>query len=555
VSDTVARYLCDHRLIETQQSNRLRTLLQTVIAISSELSLDAVLQRIVEAAAVVTGAQYAALGVLDASGTSLERFITHGIDDETRARIGDLPRGRGVLGALISDAHMLRLSELADDPRSVGFPPGHPPMKTFLGTPIALRGVAYGNLYLTEKADGAEFDEEDEELVSLLSSQAAVAIENAHLYESATAWARQLESMEEIGEALVGELELPRLLQLVVERLRELIDARLVAIALPFGDGLRIEAIAGPTAEELHHTVVPEQSKIGQVLARGRSERVDSVIDDPEVVQEVARRFDAVTGLYVPLLTRDGPLGIVFAHDKTTPDPRFTSGDLRIAEHFAQRAAVAVSLSQRVARDSLRRLIEGQELERRRLARELHDETGQALTSVLLGLKAVETATDVPAALAELRELVVSTLQEVRRLAVELRPKALDDFGLVAAVERLVQTFEEATGIDVQFESRLPAGRLPPEVETTLYRIVQEALTNIAKHAGARKVSVVLARRGSAVTALVEDDGHGFTQLEGDSGGIGLAGMRERVALLDGRLTVESSHGRGATLIAEVPLA
>ena len=138
--------------------------------------------------------------MIDQSGTALERFVTHGVDDETRARIGDLPRGRGVLGALISDARTLRLHAISDDPRSVGFPPGHPPMKTFLGTPIMLRGVAYGNLYLTEKAGGAEFDEQDEELVSLLSAQAAVAIENARLYESATAWSRQLESMQEISD-------------------------------------------------------------------------------------------------------------------------------------------------------------------------------------------------------------------------------------------------------------------------------------------------------------------------------------------------------------------
>jgi GAF domain-containing protein len=226
--------------VPTDQSIRLRTLIETGLAINSELSLDGVLKRIVEAAAQVTGAQYAALGVIDATGTSLERFITHGIDDETRAIIGDLPTGRGVLGVLITDAHTLRLQELADDPRSVGFPPGHPPMKTFLGTPILLRGVAYGNLYLTEKEGGADFTDEDEELVSLLSAQAAVAIENARLYESATGWSRQLESLQEISSALVGELDLPRLLQLVVERLRELIDARLVAIALPVADGLRI---------------------------------------------------------------------------------------------------------------------------------------------------------------------------------------------------------------------------------------------------------------------------------------------------------------------------
>ncbi|HEX7626169.1 MAG TPA: GAF domain-containing sensor histidine kinase [Gaiellaceae bacterium] len=539
----------------TTESARLRTLLQTGIAISSELSLDVVLQRIVEAAAQVTGARYAALGVIDPTGTSLERFVTHGIDELTRATIGDLPRGRGVLGALITDAQTLRLHNLAEDPRSVGFPPGHPPMNSFLGTPIVLRGVAYGNLYLTEKEGGGDFDSEDEDIVTILSAQAAVAIENARLYETATSWSRQLESMQEISEALVSELDLPRQLQLVVERLRELINARVVAIALPHGDDLRVEAIAGDQAEQLLYTIIPHESKAGQVLARGRSESVDAVIDDPEVVQEVARRFNAVTGLYVPLVTRDGSIGIIFAHDKLSRDPRFTSGDLRLAGHFASRAAVAVDLSRRVARDSLRRLIEGQEIERRRLARELHDETGQALTSVLLGLKVVEGAADLPAALADLRELVVATLQDVRRLAVELRPKALDDFGLVAALERLAETFMAATGIELKFQSRLGDERLPSEVETTLYRIVQEALTNIAKHAGARRVSVLVARRGSSATAVVEDDGHGFSAEDEAGGGIGLAGMRERLALLEGRLTVESNRGTGTTLVAEVPLS
>jgi signal transduction histidine kinase len=543
----------------THEAESLRTLLDTGLAISSELSLDAVLDRIVVAAAQLTGARYAALGVIDDAGTALERFVTHGIDPELHARIGDLPRGRGILGALIRDTQTLRLHDLADDPRSVGFPPHHPPMRSFLGVPIMLRSVAYGNLYLTEKNDGAsDFDETDEELVSLLAAQAAVAIENARLYESATAWSRQLESLHDVGTALSGELELPSLLDLVTVRLRELIGARIVAIALPAGDALRIEAVAGDGAEALLHETLTAASKIGRVLARGRSERVDSLLEDTEVVQEIARRFAATTGLYVPLVTHGAAIGIVFAHDKLTPDPRFTSGDQRLAEQFAARAATAVDLSRRVARESLRKLVEGQEIERRRLARELHDETGQALTSVLLGLKAVEDAKDeqqVREAAASLRELVVATLQDVRRLAVELRPKALDDFGLVPALERLVQTFVEATGLDVQLEAQLGEERLPPAVETTLYRVVQEALTNVAKHAAARRASIVLMRRGATVTAVVEDDGNGFSPeaTVPNADGIGLSGMRERVALVEGRFQLESAPGSGTTLVVEVP--
>src|SRR5919202_2605117 len=233
-----------------RESDRLRTLLETGIAISSELSLDTVLERIVHAAAALTGARYVALGVIDRTGTALERFITTGIDEPTRAAIGALPRGRWILGVLINEAQVLRLHDLQEDPRSVGFPPNHPEMHGFLGVPILLRGVAYGNLYLTEKETREDFSEDDEELVTLLAAQAAVAVENARLYQSATAWSRQLESLNEIGNALVGELDLGRLLHLVSTRLRELIDARMIAIALLDGDDLRVEAAAGERADD-----------------------------------------------------------------------------------------------------------------------------------------------------------------------------------------------------------------------------------------------------------------------------------------------------------------
>jgi signal transduction histidine kinase len=539
-------------------TDRLRVLVETGIAINSELSLDGVLERIVEAAAGVTDARYAALGVIDPSGTGLERFVTHGMTDEVEKEIGDLPHGGGILGVLIRDAHNLRLHNLSEHPRSVGFPPGHPPMHTFLGVPILLRGVAYGNLYLTEKGGGGDFTDEDEELVTLLAAQAAVAVENARLYESATSWSQQLESLNEIGGALVGELELGRLLDLVATRLRKLIGARLVAIALPAGAGLRIAAADGQGAADLAaFDSLERDSKTGRVLERGRSERIDSLLEDPEVDQDVTRRLGASTGLYVPLISRERPIGVLVAHDKMGPDPRFTSADLRLAEQFANRAAIAVDLSRRVARDALRRVVSGQELERRRLARELHDETGQALTSILLGLRAVEEAgspDEMSTAASNLRELVVGTLQDVRRLAVQLRPKALDDFGLVAAVEHLVQTFSEATAIRVDLEAQLGEGRLPAEVETTLYRIVQEALTNIVKHAEATRVSILLVRRSGSAMVVIEDDGQGFDPAELREDGMGIMGMRERVELHEGRLTVESTPGSGATLVAEVPL-
>jgi signal transduction histidine kinase len=531
-----------------------RALVDAGIALTSELSLDGVLQTLVESAAELAGARYAALGVVDASGQRLERFVTHGLSAHEIEEIGELPTGRGILGVLIHDPRPLRLHDIGSDPRSIGFPAKHPPMGTFLGVPIRLRNVAYGRLYLTEKAGGEDFTDEDVELVGLLAAQAAVAIENARLFEQSTAWSRQLESLDEIAVALAGEVELPRQLELLTDRLRTLLGARLVAVALPSPDGtLRIEAATDRAAVGL---VLGSDTKSAGVLARGSSERIDSVGDDPEVDQAIAGRLGARAELIVPLLVGARRLGVLIVVDREGDDPRFDDADLRLVETFAPRAAVAVDLSQRVARDSLRRAVSAQELERRRLARELHDETGQALTSMLLGLAAVESAAtqdEAVGAAHALRALVVETLQEVRRLAVELRPAALDDFGLVPALKRLGQSARERTGIDVQVEARLGSTRLPPDVETAIYRIVQEAVTNVVKHANARHVSVVLADRGGVLVGVIEDDGTGF-DTGSSTDGFGLTGMRERVELLDGRLAVESTPGEGTTLLLELPL-
>ena len=347
------------------------------------------------------------------------------------------------------------------------------------------------------------------------------------------------------------------MLGLVARRLRELVDARLVLIALPQGDAMTVAAAEGEGTYGVVGTRLEfGGSKAGRVLQRGRSERVDSVLEDPEVDQQAARQLGVRSALYVPLIARGRAIGVVIAHDKSGSNPSFTDDDLRLTESLADRAAVAVDLSERVGRDALARVVQAQELERKRLARELHDETGQALTSILLGLKPLEQSASTDedrAAVASLRELVVSTLQDVRRLAVELRPTALDDFGLATAVERLAGTFREHTGMRVDFEAQLGENRLPTEVETTLYRIVQEALANIVKHADASHVSILLTRSDRSVAAVVEDDGRGFDGDATRDDVLGIVGMRERVGLVGGRLRVESTVGSGTTVAAEVP--
>jgi GAF domain-containing protein len=340
------------------QEERLRGLVDMGILLTSQLSLETVLDKLLEAAMNLTGAGYAALGVVHRSGRGLERFLHRGVDDETVRQIGDLPVGRGILGALIERAQPLRLHDLSEDPRSVGFPPGHPEMRTFLGVPVLLRGVVYGNLYLTEKQGGEDFTEEDQEVATVLAAQAAVAIENARLYESQTRWMRQLESMEEIGLALVSDLELPRMLELICRRLRELVGARTVFVALPTVDGdLRVEAAADDQngVGAIGTSIPVPESMTGRAYAARRTFRVDSFIDDPEIDQALARRLAELMGLppptagvFAPLLVRDRAIGAIVAHDKVgdpSGDLRFGEGDVRLVEAIAARAAVAVDLS------------------------------------------------------------------------------------------------------------------------------------------------------------------------------------------------------------------
>jgi signal transduction histidine kinase len=540
------------------REKRLRDLAAANIAIGSEAALLDVLQKTVEVAAALVGARYAALGVLDRTGAHLERLLTTGIDEPTRALIGDLPSDHGVLRVLLREARPVRVADVTKEQHFFGFPPAHPQMRSFLGVPIFVRGVVYGDLYLADKNAG-EFTEEDEEIVTLLAAQTGITIEKVQIHEGAVHWIRQLEALDELTRSVLEERDVSRLLELVARRLRELIGARRVLISLPASSGgLRVVVADGDGVAGLVGYDVPSESKQARVFARGKSERIDSLLADPEMDQVLAGRVSGVTALLIPLVFHERAIGIMSAYNKDSPDPRFTDDDLRLAEAFGTRASLAIHLSERVARETVDTILEAQEAERSRIARELHDETGAALTAILLGLAAVDEAATPPEARrasAALRKDASSALENVGRLAFALRPPALDAFGLAPALRDLSSVLEERGGPKVDLQIDLPADkRLPAKLETAIFRITQEALTNVVKHADAEAVRITFAFGERSVLLSVEDDGQGFSQTRELVGGFGLIGMRERVASVNGSLDITSERGTGTRLAVEIPL-
>jgi signal transduction histidine kinase len=539
------------------REQRLRHLAEASVVVGSEVSLEDVLQKTVETAAALVAARYGALGVLDRTGSHLERLITTGIDEETRAEIGDLPGDHGVLRVLLREGRPARVADVTQQPHFMGFPPGHPPMRSFLGVPIFVRDVVYGDLYLAEK-EGGEFTEDDQEIVTLLAAQTGITIEKVQIHEGLVHWLHQLEALNELTVGVLEERDLSRLLELVARRLRELIRARRVLISLPLASGgLRVAAADGEGVADLVGYVVPSESKASRVLARGRSERIDSLLEDPEVDQVSARRAGGMTALVVPLIFHDKPIGVISAYNKDGPDPRFTDDDLRLAEVFGTRAALAVHLSERVARETFNAILEAEEAERKRIARELHDETGSALSGILLSLTAIDRAAtlrEARQASAALQETARTTLEHVGRLAFDLRPSTLDDFGLGPALEALGAGLEEQGGPEVKLNVGLAAGeRLPTRVETALFRITQEALTNVVKHADAKIVHITFSRQERSVVLTIDDDGCGFSRAQVPSDRFGLVGLRERTASVNGALDIESQRGSGTRLTVEIP--
>jgi signal transduction histidine kinase len=520
----------------------LRALISAGSALAFELDLEPVLTRLLSRARELTGARYAAVGVLNERRTALDRFVTSGIDPDRHREIGELPQGRGVLGLLITDPRPLRLHDLGEHPQSYGFPAAHPPMRTFLGVPIVVKNEAWGNLYLTDKQSG-DFTEDDEETAVVLANWAAIAIANARLHKAETERRvelertnRALETTIEVASALSGVTEVDRVLELVVQRSRVLLDARVVEVGLLEDGELVIAALAGEGTDRLRGSRVPAH----------------------DLLAEAAHR-----SLARPLIHKGKTLGRLLVLDRAGEDAPFTEREQRLVEAFAASAAMAVATAQTATDKALRLSIAASEAERRRWARELHDDTLQELAGIRVLLSGVRRSNDPGhwrTAIEDAIELLGGGIHNLRALITDLRPPVLDEYGVQAAVEALSLRIAHQHGLDVGLEMKLSGGlddetgRLSEEIEATIYRLVQEALTNVLKHAGVRHARVSLTNDSDHISVTVQDDGAGFDPSSAEPG-FGLLGMRERLALVRAELEVESAPGSGTVVRARIPIA
>ena len=544
---------------------RLRRLIEAGRSLVAERELESVFERLLDVARDLTGARYAAIGILDEDRENLADFITAGIDPEAHSLIGDLPRGRGVLGMLISNPEPLRMADVGEHIRSYGFPPGHPAMTSFLGVPILIRGEAWGNLYLTDKHGGA-FDDADEDSAVVLAAWAAIAVENARLYRQMNQRRGELErsvaaleATSEIARAVGGETRLDRVLELIVKRSRALIEASGVAILLLDEDDFVVAATAGSLPREIiGRRVRRADSVAGRVVASTRTERVSDVAHSLRfALGELG--VEAKAGMFVPLQFRGVTVGVIEAFDRLD-GPEFRPEDERLMRAAAASAATAVATAQSVEQERLRRSLRAAEEERKRWARELHDETLQGLGGLRVLLSSARRRED-PESLRSAVDTAVDQLAEeianLRALITDLRPAALDELGLMAALEalfdrvRALQGLEVRAAVDLAREAGRAETRLDPDIETAVYRVVQEAITNAAKHGGAATVTVTVEERDHEVRLAVRDDGTGF-DTGAPSSGFGLGGMRERIILTGGTLEITSSD-TGTVVEARVP--
>ena len=544
---------------------RLARLLDTGSLLVGELGEEAVLERVLEQAVELTGARYAALGVLNEDRDGLRRFLTVGVDHPVPGGTRKPPRGRGVLGMLIADPRPLAVADIAAHPGSYGFPPGHPEMHSFLGVPIVIRGRPWGNLYLAEKRDGEQFTDEDVETVTVLARWAAAAIEYARVRELSDERLEELEcaisslgAARDITEAIAEWADLGRVLELIVERGRALVRAGSLLIMLREGHALSVAACAGSARAPSGRWVPLVGSTLGQLMARGLPLRATDMATRLWINPAEFGVPDARTALLVPMLDRGAVIGVLAAVSGEDHGDEFSDEHERLLRAFAQSAATAVAVSRSVEADSLRTALVAADAERAQRARELNDRTLQRLAGVRVLLASTVGRGDATAkddAMLQATQEIEAEIADLRDMIGDLRPAVLDSFGLAAAIDALVDRCRD-DALRIECEVRLPSpgrkpGGLSQALETTAYRVVQEALANVVKHSRATRVGVRIDLYDGELLVEIQDDGRGF-DLDAASAGFGLEGIRARVAIAGGALTVESGQ-RGTLLSARLP--
>jgi two-component system, NarL family, sensor histidine kinase DevS len=530
---------------------RYERLLEAGLALGAELSLPATLQRIVELAAELAGARYGALGVLGRDGT-ISEFLTTGVTEDQRAAIGHIPVGRGILGVLIDDATPLRLHDIAEDPRSVGFPANHPPMRAFLGVPVMARGRVYGNLYLTEKRGGEDFDADDERALILLAAQAGAAIEAANLYEQATDRAQRLEAIRAITTAILAGTDTGELLGLIVRHARALAGADVATLALPAGPGdLRVEAADGLFAEELLGASFPVEGTVtGEVINTGKAVVLADASADDRTAQPIVRA-GVGPALFVPLAARGRTFGSLTVANAERGSP-LREADVQLVETFAEQAAVALEYGR--LQGQLQRLAVLED--RERIAKELHDGAIQALFAVGMGLQGSALLAgddDLRGRLQNAVEELDRVIRDLRNYIFGLRPGILADRQLDQALHGLVEDFSRRSGVLAVAEVDPAAAAELTGRAADVVQLARETLSNVSRHAQAATCRVSLYLEGEREVLEVDDDGQGFDPATVTGPGQGLRNLRERAEDLGGRAEIHSAPGEGTRVRVTIP--
>ena len=535
--------------------DRVHSLLEAVLSVGRELDLQQALHSIVEAAAVLVDAEYAALGVIGPDGRTLSAFHTVGVTEEQIARIGPFPEGHGILGELIDHPEPLRLAKISQHPSSYGFPAHHPPMNTFLGVPIRVRDQVFGNLYLTEKRGGAQFDEEDESVLSTLAVAAGVAIDNARLYEESRLRERWLRANAEITHSLMSGAERAAVLGLIAERARDITGAVLAVVAMPMEgtDSLSVELAMGREADSHRGLVLPvDDSLIGAAFSAAAPVTSLDISDDPRVSTGPQRFTGLGPAVAVPVGTGAGDVrGVVLLVREGAGSP-FSEKELEPLRGFAAQAAIAMELAEH------RRDVEEIAVlkDRDRIARDLHDlaiqrlfATGMTLQSAGRFIEHPEAAERVVRAVDDLDE----TIKIIRSTIFGLRARdGASGTGLRARVVHVVGEAAPLLGFtpSVRMEGLVDTD-VPREIADHVVAVLSESLTNVARHSRADRADVVLETDGREVRLKVTDNGVGIPASGRRSG---LRNMAERAEQLGGELTVDCPGSGGTTLVWRVPV-